>query len=136
MIPEDQRHGNPISTRSGFITRSDHQNTNFLQELRRQKQDAVSKRSQLPAAKRQAMKDQNKSQPTPNEDPQVTTKDWDSNSGVVITVGEVSRTNGDLSTLTGRSKGSSSTLSSLKEEWAVHLGIVKTVCGTVFQRNG
>ena len=119
----------PFWQGQGFITCSDQQNTN-LRELRRQKRDAINKISQEPTAKRQATKDQNESQPTPNEDPQLTTKDRDGNSAVAITVGEVSKTNGDLSMLTGRSTGSLSTLSSSKKEWALHLGLVKTVCGT------
>ena len=45
----------------------------------------------------------NETQPTPkdnNKNPQLTTKDWDSNSGVAIIVGEVSKQEGDLSMLT------------------------------------
>ena len=41
-------------------------------------------------------------------------------------MGEVSTQKGDSNTLTEREKGSSSTLSSSKKEWAVHLGIVKS----------
>ena len=114
----------PFRQGRGFITRFDHQN-NDSRELRRQKRDTINKMSQQPTAKRQATKDRNESQPTTNEDPQLTTKDRDGNSAVAITVGEVSKPNADLSTLTGRSMGSSSTLSSSKKEWAVHLGLVK-----------
>ena len=107
----------------------DHQN-NDPRELRRQKRDAVNKISQEPTAKRQATSNRNGSQPTINEEPQLTTKDGGGNSAVAITLGEVSKTNADLSILTGRSTGSSSTLSSSKKEWELHLGLVKTVCRT------
>ena len=123
----------PFHQGQGFNTCFDKQN-NDSWELRRQKQDRLendtfNKRSQQPAAKRQAMKDQNETQPAP-KDPQLTTKDRDSNSAVAIMVGEVSTQKGGLSTLTERSKGSSSTLSSSKKEWVVHLGIVKSAFQT------
>ena len=89
------------------------QQDNNSWEQRWQKQDAVNKRSQHPAAKRQGTKYLNETQPTPSsKDPQLTTKEGGGNSAIAIMVGEASKQNGDLSTLTGRSKGSSSTLSS------------------------
>ena len=55
-----------------------------------------------------------------HEDPQLaTTKGRDSNSVVAITV-EISQARGDVSTLTGRSKGGSLTLDSCKQWWEAH----------------
>ena len=118
----------PFQWSQGFDVHFDKDHT--LQKIRMQKQEPLqndaNKSSQQPA-KRQAKKKQNQTQLTPkeNENPQLL---------IAITVGEVSKQRGDLSTLTGRSKGSLSTWSSSKKQWAVHLDSVKSVLCTNIPR--
>lgn len=59
--------------------------------------------------------------------PQPTTNDRDSNSAAAVTVQEVGgcKQKEDLSTLTGKSHGSSSSLSSSVKKWQTHLDIVE-----------
>ena len=79
-------------------------------------------------AKRHAKNRQNETEPSKdNENNQFSTNDREGNSAATVTVGEVSEERADVSTLSVRSKGSSSTISSSKQQWAGHLEVVKTV---------
>ena len=116
-------------------------------EIRRKKQDEALhnniNESEQPL-KRQAKNNQNEIEPIDrhnhsaysckdDEDPQLTTKGQDAYFAAAVTVGVASQAKGEVSTLKGRSKGSSFTLDSSKQQEA-HRESVKSVLKKVMPR--